>query len=67
MRNIRRRSGGRHNPSGEKESLIAKMDALEGVGILGKTTFSGQFWLVPVIAKMDALKVNIYGIPTSCE
>ena len=28
----------------------------------GKTTFSGQFWLVPVIAKMDALKVNLYRI-----
>jgi len=24
----------------------------------------GQFWLLPVIAKMDALKVNIVKIPT---
>ena len=65
MRNRRRRSEGRSNPSEKKEPLIAKMDASEGVGILGKTTFSGQFWLVPVIAKMDALKVNIYRISTS--
>jgi hypothetical protein len=24
----------------------------------------GQFWLVPVIAKVDALKVNIFEIPS---
>jgi hypothetical protein len=47
--------------------MIAKMDASNSFRTSGKTTFSGQFWLVPVIAKMDALKVNIYGIPTSCE
>jgi hypothetical protein len=47
--------------SGEKmdSSLIAKMDA---------STFDnfqtlGQFWIVPLIAKMDALKVNIIRIP----
>jgi hypothetical protein len=39
--------------------LIAKMDASnpEQFKILG------QFWLLPVIAKMDALKVNIIKIP----
>ena len=47
-------------------SLIAKMDALKSPGTSGKTSFSGQFWLVPVIAKMDALKVNIYEITASC-
>jgi hypothetical protein len=43
------------------------MDASEHLGTLSRAVFSGQFWLVPVIAKMDALKVNIYGIPVSCE
>lgn len=47
-------------------SLIAKMDALKFSGTSGKTSFSGQFWLVPVIAKMDALKVNIYEITACC-
>ena len=39
--------------------LIAKMDASKS------DTFKilGQFWLLPVIAKMDALKVNIIKIP----
>jgi len=50
-----------------KGSMIAKMDASEHLGTPGRATYSGQFWLVQVIAKMDALKVNIYGIPTSCE
>ena len=48
-------------------SMIAKMDASKSRETSGNTFSSGQFWLVPVIAKMDALKVNIYGIPTSCE
>jgi hypothetical protein len=48
-------------------SMIAKMDASKPLEISGKTTFSGQFWLVPVIAKMDALKVNLYTIAGSCE
>lgn len=41
------------------ESMIAKMDAsnFDNFEILG------QFWLIPVIAKMDALKVNITKIP----
>ncbi len=40
-------------------SMIAKMDAsnFDNFEILG------QFWLIPVIAKMDALKVNITKIP----
>lgn len=66
MRNIRRRSRGRGDPPGTKGSMIAKMDALEHLVTPSGTTFSGQFWLVPVIAKMDALKVNIYRIPASC-
>jgi len=40
-------------------SLIAKMDAsnFDNFEVLG------QFWLIPVIAKMDSLKVNIIKIP----
>ena len=40
-------------------SLIAKMDASK----FDNFETLGQFWLVPVIAKMDALKVNITKIP----
>lgn len=66
VRNARCRSRGRGDPTEAKESMIAKMDASKSLGTSRKTTISGQFWLVPVIAKMDALKVNIYGIPISC-
>jgi hypothetical protein len=40
-------------------SLIAKMDASNSDNF----EVLGQFWLIPVIAKMDALKVNIIKIP----
>jgi hypothetical protein len=40
-------------------SAIAKMDASNSLDF----TPIGQFWLVPVIAKMDARKVNIYTMP----
>jgi len=40
-------------------SLIAKMDASNSDNF----QVLGQFWLLPVIAKMDALKVNIIKIP----
>lgn len=39
--------------------LIAKMDASKSDNFQAL----GQFWLVPVIAKMDSLKVNIVKIP----
>lgn len=39
-------------------NLIAKVDA----SIFCKNRMLGQFYLVPVIAKVDALKVNIYDI-----
>jgi hypothetical protein len=39
--------------------LIAKMDASKSDDF----QILGQFWLLPVIAKMDALKVNIIKIP----
>lgn len=40
-------------------SLIAKMDASK----IDNFQILGQFWMVPLIAKMDALKVNIVKIP----
>ena len=40
-------------------SLIAKMDASNSDNF----EVLGQFWLIPVIAKMDSLKVNIIKIP----
>ena len=52
----RRRSSKPKNRSDEK--LIAKVDA----SIVNKFKVVGQYWLVPVIAKVDALKVNIFGI-----
>lgn len=39
--------------------LIAKMDASKSDNF----EVLGQFWMVPVIAKMDALKVNLLKIP----
>jgi hypothetical protein len=39
--------------------LIAKMDASTSDNFQAL----GQFWLIPVIAKMDALKVNIVKVP----
>ena len=39
-------------------SLIAKVDTSKS----NKVKVVGQFWLVPVIAKVDALKVNLYEI-----
>lgn len=41
------------------ESMIAKMDASKS----NKFEVLGQFWMVPVIAKMGASKVNIVKIP----
>jgi hypothetical protein len=42
-----------------EQGVIAKMDASKGDNF----EVLGQFWMVPVIAKMDALKVNILKIP----
>jgi len=41
-----------------KDGSIAKVDA----SIFNKNRMVGQFYLVPVIAKVDALKVNIFDI-----
>jgi len=40
-------------------SVIAKMDSSK----FDNFQVLGQFWLIPVIAKMDALKINIIKIP----
>jgi hypothetical protein len=51
----------KHRSSEQKMdvSMIAKMDSSKSDNF----KVLGQFWLVPVIAKMDALKVNIVKIP----
>jgi len=60
LQTIRNRKA-RSSPSDAKmdASVIAKMDASK----FDNFEILGQFWLVPVIAKMDALKVNIIKIP----
>ena len=55
VRNRRRSCRGKPEASND---LIAKVDA----SIFRKNRMVGQFYLVPVIAKVDALKVNIYDI-----
>lgn len=55
IRNRRRRH--RSQTNGD-ENLIAKVDA----SIFHKNRLVGQFYLVPVIAKVDPLKVNIFDI-----
>lgn len=58
IRNRRRRQTDK-NPS---KPLIAKMDARKSHDF----DLLGQFYLVPVIAKMDVSKVNIYTISNGC-
>jgi hypothetical protein len=57
IRNRKARSS--HSNAKMDASLIAKMDASNSDNF----EVLGQFWLIPVIAKMDALKVNIIKIP----
>jgi len=59
---VQRNRKARSSPDDAKaaRSLIAKMDASKSDNF----QILGQFWLLPVIAKMDALKVNIVKIPT---
>jgi hypothetical protein len=59
VRNRRRRKSA--DTDGKVDaSVIAKVDA----SIAHNFSLVGQFWLVPVIAKVDALKVNIFEIST---
>lgn len=57
IRNRRARS--KAGISKKDTALIAKMDASKP----DKFEILGQFWMVPVIAKMDASKINIIRIP----
>jgi hypothetical protein len=54
----RRRPKNRKKNANTNIPLIAKVDA----SISNDFRMVGQFWLVPVIAKVDALKVNIFDI-----
>ena len=54
IRNRRRR-----HPLQADHQLIAKVDA----SIVNRFKTVGQYWLVPVIAQVDALKVNIFEVP----
>jgi hypothetical protein len=69
VRDRRRRKrfiqGGIPPDRGTGASLLAKMDSLKSPESSVRAKFSGQFWLVPVLAKMDSLKVNIYMITDS--
>ncbi|WP_155321752.1 hypothetical protein [Desulfosarcina ovata] len=58
IRNQRRRAK-RQKTGVVCSPLIAKVDA----SIPNRFGMVGQFWLVPVIAKVDPLKVNIVEIP----
>lgn len=58
IRNRRRSREGKTNGRVDP-SMIAKVDA----SIPKKIKVFGQFWMVPMIAKVDALKVYIYEIP----
>jgi hypothetical protein len=53
------RARGSSNLAKMDASLIAKMDSSKSYCF----ETLGQFWLIPVIAKMDASKVNIVRIP----
>ena len=59
IRNRRRSKRDKDDITGDR-SLIAKVDASSS----HKIKVAGQFWMVPVIAKVDALKVYIYEIPS---
>jgi len=47
------------NRKARSSHSVAKMDASKS----GNFQTLGQYWLIPVIAKMDALKVNIVKVP----
>lgn len=58
----RRAKARRLNAKMDASSLIAKMDASKTSNI----KVVGRYWLVPQIAKMDALEVNIVVISRCC-
>ena len=58
IRNRKRRRKGKAEARGDPP-LIAKVDPSSAP----KIKVTGEFWMVPVIAKVDALKVYIHEIP----
>ena len=62
IRNRRRTKKAKGDGRGDP-SLIAKVDS----SIPMKIKVVGQFWMVPVIAKVDALKVYISEIPSGYQ
>ena len=62
LQRIRNRRRSKENKVDAKEDcpLIAKVDAPSSP----KIKVAGEFWMVPVIAKVDALKVYMYEIPS---
>ena len=58
IRNMRRPKKNKADAGGNR-TLIAKVDASSSHRI----KVAGEFWMVPVIAKVDALKVYMYEIP----
>ncbi len=57
VRNLKRTVNQRKRSATESD-LIAKVDS----SIPYKNHLVGRFWVIPVIAKVDSLKVNIYEI-----
>lgn len=57
----------RHSQGGVKMDalVIAKMDASRSAKSSVGLWLPGSFWLVPMIAKMDALKVILHRIPST--
>jgi RNase P protein component len=55
----KRRAANRSKCAGQDPVMIAKVDA----STCHNYNMIGQFWLVPIIAKVDALKVNIVEVP----
>ena len=60
---IRNKRRLKRNQGESDRSLIAKVDA----STIRKIKVTGQFWIVPMIAKVDALKVYISEIPDSYQ
>ncbi len=59
LQKIRNKRRLKKNQGKDECSLIAKVDA----STARKIKVIGQFWMIPVIAKVDALKVYISEIP----
>jgi len=60
VRNLKRR-GVKESSKSSKTVGIAKMDSRKA----RPYALSGEYWIIPTIAKMDAVKIYIAAIPTS--